>query len=284
MLDVTLTKNLVEAFENESRALVDDGYIKAATSHNTRMAYQSDINHFQKFGVELPSHPNSIEQYLKECAPKYNPRTLKRRIIALRQWHVLKGLEDPTKAPNVVKIMQGIARLHGVPKKQAAALRLKDLDQMMVHLNQLPSILNIRNRALLLVGFFGAFRRSELVSLEWDQVSFATDGIVIKLSRSKTDQTGQGADCVIPYGNDLRCPVRALIDWRKASGVFEGAIFRRINKTGTAHEVFFAYVTAFYNRAQMLRHQLAASIKKSHKVLVALQSVDCNVSSYQVVS
>ena len=76
--------------------------------------------------------------------------------------------------------MQGIARLHGVPKKQAAALRLKDLDQMMVHLNQLPSILNIRNRALLLVGFFGAFRRSELVSLEWDQVSFATDGIVIK--------------------------------------------------------------------------------------------------------
>ena len=145
-------------------------------------------------------------------------------------------MDDPTKAPNVVKIMQGIARLHGVPRKQAAALRLKDLDQMMVHLNQLPSIINIRNRALLLVGFFGAFRRSELVSLKWDQVSFATDGIVIKLSRSKTDQTGQGADCVIPFGNDLRCPVRALIDWRKASGVFEGAIFRRISKTGTVSD------------------------------------------------
>ena len=71
------------------------------------------------------------------------------------------------------------------------------------------------------------------MSLDWAQVSFVTDGIVIKLSRSKTDPTGQGADCVIPFGNDLRCPVRALIYWRKASGFFEGAIFRRVSKTGT---------------------------------------------------
>ena len=95
-----------------------------------------------------------IESYLKECAQTLNPRTIKRRIIALRQYHVLMGLDDPTKKANVVKTMQGIARLHGAPRKQAAAIRLKDLDKMAQHLEQDPSIFNIRNRALILLGYF----------------------------------------------------------------------------------------------------------------------------------
>ena len=103
---------------------------------------------------------------------------------------------------------------------------------MVEHLNKESSLLNQRNRALLLLGFFGAFRRSELVSLKWEQVSFVTDGMIITLPRSKTDQTGEGAQCIIPFGNEKRCPVRALIDWRKASNQWHGAIFRRINKVG----------------------------------------------------
>ena len=118
--------------------------------------------------------------------------------------------------------MQGIARLHGVPAKQAAALKLRDLDAINTTIaealtdDEITNRVLLRNRALLLIGFFGAFRRSELVSLTWEQVSFVSDGMIIKLSRSKTDQTGQGADCVIPFGNEMRCPVRALLDWRQA--------------------------------------------------------------------
>ena len=212
---------------------VGDTYLVAATSDNTRKAYQSDINHFLKSGRALPTTPIYIESYLKECAKTLNPRTIKRRIIALRQYHVLLGLGDPTKASHVVKTMQGIARLHGAPRKQAAAIRLKDLDKMVQYLEAHPSAIHIRNRALILLGYFGAFRRSEIVSLSWDQVSFVADGIVIKLMRSKTDQTGQGADCIIPFGDNHRCPVRALIDWRKTSSQLEGPIFRQISKTGT---------------------------------------------------
>ena len=228
-------KNELEKLNESDSSIerVGDSYLAAATSKNTRQAYQSDINHFLNSGRTLPTTPIYIESYLKECAQTLNPRTIKRRIIALRQYHVLMGLDDPTKAANVVKTMQGIARLHGAPRKQAAAIRLKDLDKMAQHLEQDPSIFNIRNRALILLGYFGAFRRSEISSLSWDEVSFVADGIVIKLMRSKTDQTGQGEDCIIPFGDDHRCPVRALIDWRKASSQLEGPIFRQLSKTGT---------------------------------------------------
>ena len=118
-------------------------------------------------------------------------------------------------------------------------------------------------------------------------MSFATDGIVIKLSRSKTDQTGQGADCVIPYGNDLRCPVRALIDWRKASGVFDGAIFRRIDKTGAvidkaigprqvnrivSDEAFNdALVNAEHMRAHSLRHVFSTEAARLSASMPSIQ-------------
>lgn len=94
--------------------------------------------------------------------------------------------------------MRGIARLHGRPKKQAMALRLRDLDQLISYLKESPSLKNTRDRALLLVGFFGAFRCSELVSLSWEQVSFVGEGMILTLPRSKTDQTGEGERCVIP--------------------------------------------------------------------------------------
>ncbi|OGT50735.1 MAG: recombinase [Gammaproteobacteria bacterium RIFCSPHIGHO2_12_FULL_41_15] len=210
----------------------DNSYVHAATSENTRMAYQSDIKHFLSQGNELPATPETVECYLKACATEYNPRTLIRRVTALRQWHKLQGCEDPTQNPLVVKTLRGIARLHGRPKKQAIALRLEDLDRLVTHLKANGALKSTRNRALLLVGFFGAFRRSELVSLKWGQVSFLSDGMIITLPRSKTDQTGEGAPCVIPFGNETRCPVRALIDWRQASKQWDGFIFRRISKTG----------------------------------------------------
>lgn len=227
----------LEKFQKDRVVMeTDNNYVHAATSENTRLAYQADIDHFLSQGYVLPATPEAVERYLRECANQYNPRTLIRRVTAFRQWHKLKGIEDPTQSPLVAKTMRGIARLHGRPKKQAVALRLKDLDELITYLKENESLKNIRDRALLLVGFFGAFRRSELVSLKWEQVTFVSDGMIITLPRSKTDQTGEGERCIIPFGNEGRCPVRALIEWRQASRQWEGFVFRRISKVGNLNQ------------------------------------------------
>lgn len=223
----------VDLVAAEHPAEITNTYIHAATSDNTRRSYQSDIEHFLRAGFELPASAENIEEYLKLCADAYNPRTLVRRITALRQWHRFQGTADPTDTPLVRKTMQGIARLHGTPKKQALALRLEDLDKISAHLVEQGGLVDIRNRALILVGFFGAFRRSELVGLQWEHVSFVNDGMIITLPRSKTDQVGEGARCVIPFGNKERCPVQALLEWRNQAKLWSGAVFRRLSKTGT---------------------------------------------------
>ncbi|WP_143343654.1 site-specific integrase, partial [Coxiella burnetii] len=133
------------------------------------------------------------------------------------------------------------------------------LDQLISYLKESPSLKNTRDRALLLVGFFGAFRRSELVSLRWEQVSFVGEGMILTLPRSKTDQTGEGERCVIPFGNEARCPVRALLDWRESAKQWEGFIFRRISKTGTLGKQ--AIGAPYWNR---LMRQLAAAAGLPH--------------------
>lgn len=219
---------------SSTRKARDDRYLKAAMSRNTRQAYESDLNDFVSKGGQLPAAPGEIIDYLKTVAADYNPRTLRRRIIAIRQWHLSRRCPDPTKTPEIIKTMQGIMRIHGIPRKQAAPIMLKDLDQLITYLDKKCSLKSKRDKALLLIGFFGALRRSELSSLQWSSVQFVGDGLVVQVSRSKTDQEGQGADCVIPFGRDHLCPVQALLDWKQESGVYEGGIFRHISK---AHRV-----------------------------------------------
>jgi len=203
----------------------------------------------------LPATPDMVEGYLRQCADELNPRTLTRRITAIRQWHKLSEHDDPTKHPLVIKTLRGIKRLHGRPRQQAIALRLADLDKITQHLQQVETLITIRNRAMLLVGFFGAFRRSELVALTWEHVEFVSDGMVITLPRSKTDQIGEGSQCVIPFGNDIRCPVRALLAWRKASKLWEGPIFRRVSKTGNINK---AAISAYYLN-QIIQQSVASA-------------------------
>ncbi len=92
-------------------------------------------------------------------------------------------------------------------------------------------LIDIRNNALLQLGFFGAFRRSELVSIQWEHIRFVPEGIEILIPRSKTDQSGEGQVCAIPYGNELLCPVKALKDWQDYSGLETSFIFRKLTKS-----------------------------------------------------
>jgi integrase len=226
----TTESNVAFHSEKNLTTWVTNPYLAAATSDNTRKAYRSDINHYEKSGGILPATPELIVHYLQIFATKLNSRTLSRRIIALKHWHQYQGFPDPTVHPVVIKTMIGISRVHGKPKEKAPALLPADLQKMVEALSQDSSLLAVRDNAILQVGYFGALRRSEIINIHYEHINWKNEGIEILLPISKTDQTHEGQYCAIPYGNDLLCPVKALEAWLEKSNITAGAIFRRIMK------------------------------------------------------
>ncbi len=216
--------------------LISNPYITAATSDNTRKAYRSDIKHFELWGGRLPSTPEAIIAYLQAHAKNLNPRTLSRRLTALKNWHTYQGFSDPTLHPAIRKTMTGITKVHGKPKEKAYPLLPEDLLRIVLHLQAENSLISTRDNALLQMGFFGAFRRSELVAIHYEHIKWEKEGIEILLPQSKTDPTHEGQYCAIPYGQEALCPVSALINWLKKSNIKNGAIFRRIFPNGALAE------------------------------------------------
>jgi len=205
-------------------------FLAAATSDNTRRAYRSAIRHFLTWGGALPADEGVMIRYLLTYAQALNPRTLALRLTALSQWHVHQGFADPASTPTVRKTLAGIARIHGKPKKKAKALPLEDLERIVTRLASINTLKAKRDNALLQVGYFGGFRRSEMVTLEVLHVAWEPEGIVITLSRSKTDQQGQGIVKAIPSGSGPCCPASALRAWLTAAGITTGPLFRPITK------------------------------------------------------
>lgn len=207
-------------------------YAHAATSANTRQAYRSDVRHFIEWGGLLPTTPDVIIRYLEEYADSLNPNTLKRRLTAIKNWHTYQNFQDPTGHPLIRKTLSGISRVHGRAAEKAKALSLEQLTLLSQHLIRKDRLIDWRDNALLQVGFFGAFRRSELVSIEWEHVNFVPKGVEIFLARSKTDPEGEGHVCAIPYGNATMCPVMALKRWQEKSQHSSGPVFIGITKGG----------------------------------------------------
>ena len=212
-------------------AIIDNRYQVAATSDNTRRAYQSDIRHFENWGGQLPATTKSILCYLQAFADKLNPRTLSRRITAIKQWHRYQRFPDPTLDPVVAKTLTGITRVHGKPKNKAAPLLTADLIRICEYLLNLKTLAALRDNALLQLGFLGAFRRSELVAIEVANIKFSEEGVEILIPHSKTDQENTGQYCAIPYGNEKLCAVAALKTWLEKADIQSGFIFRRIRKS-----------------------------------------------------
>lgn len=206
-------------------------YLQAATSDNTRKTYRSAILHFERWGGFLPTDKETIIRYLLEHAEHLNPRTLDVRLTALSQWHQFQGFNDPCQNPSVRKTLKGIRHTHGKPKQKAKALRLEHLAIMLNWLNTQPdSNKKLRDLALLQIGFFGAFRRSELVDIEVKDLIWEPEGLIIQLPHSKTDQAGDGLVRAIPKGDGAVCPVNALKNWLDLSGIHSGFVFRPINR------------------------------------------------------
>jgi len=211
-------------------------YMRQAKAENTVTAYQSDWRHFEAWCKEhgrgsLPAAPGTVALYLSDLASAHRVSTVSRRAVAISQAHQAAGLESPTATAAVRTLLAGIRRAKGTAPTTKAPILTADIRGMVAALPRGP--LGTRDRALLLVGFAGAFRRSELVGLGREDCEFTHDGLVITIRRSKTDQEGQGRKVALPYGSSPdTCPVRALQAWIEASGVSAGPLFHPLGRYG----------------------------------------------------
>jgi integrase len=180
----------------------------------------------------LPAAPEAVALYLSALAQAGRKRaTLELALAALNRAHQLAGHAAPGASELVRDTMQGIRRAHGSAQRQKAPLLAAQLRTVLA---ALPStLLGARDRALLLVGFAGGFRRSELVALERADLAFTMEGLAITLRRSKTDQEGEGRKLGLPYGSAAAtCPVRATLTWLVLAGITEGRVFRSVDRHG----------------------------------------------------
>jgi site-specific recombinase XerD len=234
-LTVTETaQTLPAALGPDLTAAVDLATAEKALS--TRKAYGTDFRLFKTWcdakGVSsLPASPETVAAFLAaETGNGTKPSTLARRVAAIRYAHKLAQLDTPTDSEAVKATLRGIRRTVGAAKvRKAPAVAAKV--RAMVALAP-PGLKGLRDRALLLLGFAGAFRRSELVALDVIDIAETETGLLVTIRRSKTDQDGEGVTIAITRG-DVACPARALREWLDAAGIDAGAIFRPINKAGT---------------------------------------------------
>jgi site-specific recombinase XerD len=204
-------------------------YVRESLARNTRTAYLSDLSHFESWGGRIPVTPETIASYLVAHADALGVATLRRRLAALAKVHRSKGMENPTGSELVKSTLRGLRRIKGTAQRQATPL-IKDDLFLVLEATCGSRLKDVRDRALLLVGFAGGFRRSELVGLTVHDVEPVRQGMIITLQHSKTDQDGAGRKIGIPNGRGRWCPVAALEEWLMVSGTVEGSIFRKIAK------------------------------------------------------
>jgi site-specific recombinase XerD len=215
------------------------GYAKASRSAATWRAYESDWKAFQGWcrAVSLdalPATPHTVALFLAaEAKLGRAPSTLGRRLAAIRLMHVGARFPSPHDALEVDEVLRGIRRSWKRPKAQKAPA-VDDEIMRMVDAVEPETLRGLRDRALLLLGFAGAFRRSELVALDADHVTERNEGLSILIASSKTDQEGLGQIVAIPrVTGSPYCPVQAVLDWITVAGITTGPVFRRLHRGDT---------------------------------------------------
>jgi len=208
-------------------------YTLAAQSASTKRSYAQDVRHFKTF-AKIPATPDVVAEYLAKFAGVLSAATLQHRLIAIHQAHAEKGFDSPVKDRLVKRTMQGIRRTFGVAQRRVRALVKDDLLELLVMVNKQKPLKAARDKAVLLIGFAGAFRRSELVALTMADITPHAHGIELLIRRSKTDQEGEGRTVFVPLAkSEDRCPVKALQRWLELAGIDVGPLFRPVNRHDT---------------------------------------------------
>lgn len=204
--------------------------VTASLADATKRAYALDVAHFEATGRSLPATPEAVAEYLAEGAETYAVATLQRRLASISKAHRALGVDDPTKAELVRAVLRGLRRTLGVKQRQAQALLRDDLFAALDRLGERRK--DHRDRAMLLLGWACALRRSELVALNIEDVAFTAQGALVTIKRSKTDQDGRGREIAVPFGRTRHCPIAALKRWLEVAGIETGAIFPSMDKHG----------------------------------------------------
>jgi site-specific recombinase XerD len=215
-------------------------YAKGSRSAATWRAYESDWRSFSSWcdGVKqpaLPATPNTVALYIASQAKEgYAPSTLGRRLAAIRLMHIGARVPSPHDALEVDEVMRGVRRAWQKPPVQKAPAVDEDIKQM-VDAIDLTTMKGLRDRALILVGFAGALRRSEIVALDVEHLTEQPEGLSVLIVKSKTDQEGQGQAIAIPrVSGSPYCPVRAAEEWLKRAKIEMGALFPRMQRGDVA--------------------------------------------------
>ncbi len=230
-------------------------------ARSTRLAYRRDWGSFccwcNDAGlVAMPARPESVALFVTHLAREdLKPATIQRALVAISQAHKHAGHASPTSTAPVRETVKGIRRKMGTAQDQKAPVVVADLGRMLACLP--ATLLGVRDRALLLLGFAGAFRRSELVALDAaTDLEFVEDGLVVILRTSKADQEGAGRRIGIPYGSSPEtCPVRAVRRWLREAAIEDGAVFRSVNRWGHV------------SPSRLTDHSVARVVKRSAKAV-----------------
>ena len=212
--------------------------LKNSKSSNTLRAYQSDYKDFSIFCTKngfqaMPTEPKILSLYITHLASYSKFSTLKRRLASISIIHKTKGHYIDTKHPIIVENLMGIKRTNGSNQKGKKPLLINDLKLLIKAIDESKekNIRKIRDKALVLIGFSGGFRRSELVDIEYEDIEFVEEGVKIFVKRSKTDQSGEGMTKAIPYFDNINfCPVKALNKWVVEAQLKDGKIFNISDK------------------------------------------------------
>lgn len=222
-----------DALASTAESMTVEHYIDAARSAATKRAYAADLAHFLANGGKLPATPQELCAYLARLAATLAVATIERRLIGIHRAHQDRNLTSPARHVSVRQTMQGIRRTLGTAQRRVRAIVKDDLLEMLALIDQQKPVRAARDRALLLVGFAGAFRRSELVAVQHEDITVVDEGIEILLRRSKTDQEGMGRTVFIPRAKGARCPVAAISQWTALSCIDSGYVFRRVTRHDT---------------------------------------------------
>jgi integrase len=217
-------------------------YLDAATRTNTRRSYDTAVRHFEEdWGGYLPATADSVARYLVDYAGKLSINTLKQRLAALAQWHTQQGFTDPTRASVVRKVLKGIQALHPNQERRAAPLHLTQLAQVADWLevaaasarvgnDRATELRSLRDRALILVGFWRGFRGDELIRLRVEHITVAPGhGMTCFLPRTKSDRGSTGTTFKVPALSRW-CPVSATVRWLTLTGMTQGPLLRGVDR------------------------------------------------------
>jgi integrase len=213
-------------------------------SQNTKKAYRADLNSFCSWAADhglsaLPAEPQTMRLYITHLDQiGRRPATISRALAAISAAHKLAGLESPINGQSREQF-KAVCRLRGTAQRQARPLLASHLKKIISQMR--PDVFDTRDKCILLIGFAGALRRSEISDLNFEDLEFVDAGVILTIRRSKTDQIGAGEKVAIPRVADSElCPVKALEKWIAVSRIASGALFRKLGRY--AQGVFFAHI------------------------------------------